>query len=255
MNAPETISLVLTEMAAMVAPGVKTIDIDAHAEKRLKELGAESVNKGYSQEMSLAPWPTVTCINVNNCIAHGHPNDYELVDGDIVSLDLGIRVNGQCADAALTVGVGQISNQRARLLYYAKQTVYEVIKYMRPGAKTQDLARIIETHALSRGYLVNRRFAGHRIGEQMHMKPNIYNTLETDLDQTHHGVLKAGEVYCVEPMLTNGRDNLGMTVDPNKWCYVTADGKDSAFFEHMVQITNGDPQILTTHFTYTKGAI
>jgi len=238
-------------MAAMAKPGVTTMAINDMAEKRIKELGATSINKGYKHETAKAPWPYATCINVNNCIAHGYPNDYQLTEGDIVSFDLGIRMDGQCADAALTVGVGEISNQRQRLLYYAKQTVYEAIRYMRSGAKTQDIAKVIETHALARGYLVNQRFAGHRIGKQMHMKPNIYNTL--DDQQPYHGVLKAGEVYCVEPMLTVGNDNLGLFIDPAGWCCVTADGKDSAFFEHMVEITDGDPKILTTHFTYTKG--
>lgn len=239
-------------MAAMATPGTKTLDVDAHAEKRIKELGAESVNKGYKHQTAKQPWPTATCININNTIAHGYPNEYLLQEGDIVSFDLGIRLDGQCADAALTVGVGKISNQRERLLYYAKQTVYEAIKYMVAGAQTEDLARIIETHALSRGFLVNRRFAGHRIGEQMHMKPNIYNSQE----KTHtYGTLKVGEVYCVEPMLTAGKDNFGMLIDPAGWCYVTTDGKDSAFFEHMVEITENGPKILTTHFTYERGNV
>lgn len=250
MKPYEAISIILKEMAAMAKPGVKTLDIDAMAEKRIAELGAESINKGYHHETAKQPWPFATCINVNNCIAHGYPNEYVLTEGDIVSFDLGIRIDGQCADAALTVGVGEISNQRQRLLYYAKQTVYEAISHMRAGVSTQDITKIIEYHALSRGYLVNRRFAGHRIGEQMHMKPNIYNTMEAG--QTFD-TLKVGEVYCVEPMLTVGKDNLGITPDPAQWCYVTADGKDSAFFEHMVEITEGEPKILTTHFTYTKG--
>jgi methionyl aminopeptidase len=115
---------------------------------------------------------------------------------------------------------------------------------MQPGAKTEDIADIIETYALAHGYLVNRRFGGHRIGEEMHMKPNIYNTKES----THtYGTLKVGEIYCIEPMITRGKDNIGITPDPDEWCYVTADGKDSAFFEHMVEITAKGPKILTTH--------
>jgi methionyl aminopeptidase len=250
MKVYEAISIILKEMAAKAKPGVTTMSINKFAEKRIKELGAISVNKGYKDPTTKAPWPTTTCIGVNNCICHGYPNEYKLQEGDIVSFDLGIKIDGQCADAALTVGVGEISNQRQRLLYYAKQTVYEVIKHMQPGANTQDLARIIEMHAISRGYLVNRRFAGHRIGEQMHMKPNIYNTEEP----THkYDILKVGEIYCVEPMLTNGKDNMGILIDPAQWCCVTMDGKDSAFFEHMVEVTENGPKILTTHFTYSKG--
>lgn len=250
MRAYEIISIILKEMAAMARPGVKTIDIDVMAEGRIKELGAKSADKGYRPKFAKTPWQWVSCINTNSIIAHGKPGDYGLQNGDIVSFDLGIKKGKECADAALTVGVGEISNARSRLLYYAKQTVYEVIKYMVPGADTKDLASIIEYHASSRGYLVNRRFAGHRIGEQMHMKPNIYNTQEP----SHiYAKLKVGEIYCVEPMITAGKDNLGMMIDPGGWTCVTMDGKDSAFFEHMVEVTENGPKILTTHFEYKQG--
>jgi methionyl aminopeptidase len=117
---------------------------------------------------------------------------------------------------------------------------------MQPGANTEDIANVIETFCLRHGYFVNRRFGGHRIGEEMHMKPNIYNTIE----QIHtYGTLKVGEIYCIEPMITRSRDNLGICTDPNLWCYKTADGKDSAFFEHMVEITSNGPRVLTTHIT------
>lgn len=250
MKAYEAISIILQEMAAMAQPGVKTIEINDMAERRIGELGATSYNKGYKHETARAPWEFATCINVNSIIAHGRPGDYALQEGDIVSFDLGIKKDGECADAALSVGVGEIDNRRRRLLYYAKQTVYEAIKYMTSGMKTEDLARIIEMHASSRGYLVNRRFAGHRIGAEMHMKPNIYNTQE---DTHNYGVLEIGQVYCIEPMLTPGKDNMGLFVDPDLWTCITGDGADSAFFEHMVEITENGPKILTTHFTYERG--
>lgn len=250
MKAYEIISVVLKDMAAMAKPGVKTIDIDKMAEARIKELGAKSYNKGYKAHFAKTPWEYVSCINVNSIIAHGRPGDYALIEGDIVSFDLGIKKGKECADAALTVGVGKVDNARERLMYYAKQTVYEAIAYMTPGMKTEDLARIIEIHAISRGYLVNRRFAGHRIGAEMHMKPNIYNTQEP----THqYSKLDVGEVYCIEPMLTRGKDNMGMFIDPDGWTCITMDGKDSAFFEHMVEITAKGPKILTTHFDYKRG--
>ena len=252
MKAHEVISEILKALAKMVKPGVKTWDIDLKAEKLLKKYGAKSGIKGYNHETAKAPWPNVTCINVNNTIAHGYPNDYILQEGDIISIDLSLYLNGECADAAISLPVGEVSNARKRLLYYAKQTLYEAIKYMVVGENTENIAKIIETHAISRGFLVNRRFAGHRIGKEMHMSPKIYNTPE----KVHkYDVLKAGEVYCIEPMLTNGRDNLGATPDENQWCYVTIDGKDSTFFEHMVEITEKGPKILTTHFTYKQGEL
>lgn len=251
MKPYEAISTILTELAAMVKPGIATIEFDTYAGKRIAELGAESVNKGYKHETARGEWPNYICVNVNNTIAHGYPNNYKLHEGDIVSFDLGIRIDGQCADAALTVGVGELSNARQRLLYYAKQTLYEGVRYMQPGADTRDIAKVIEAHAIARGYLVNRRFAGHRIGEQMHMKPNIYHTY--DEGQKWHGKLQVGEVYCIEPMLTSGKDNMGLIIDPDGWACVTMDGADSAFFEHMVLIEETGPRILTTHFIYKRG--
>lgn len=250
MKPHEIISLILKELAEMAKPGVTTEAIDKRAGELIKKYKAESYNKGYKHPTAKAPWKYFTCINVNTVIAHGIPSEYALQEGDIVSIDLGIKKAGKCADAALTVPVGQISNARQRLLYYAKQVVYNAIDFMKPGAKTEDIARVIEYHALRRGYLVNRRFAGHRIGEEMHMHPNIYNTQEPN---HQWGELKVGEIYCIEPMLTNGKDNLGFCVDPDGWTYITGDGKDSAFFEHMVEITENGPKILTDHFTYTRG--
>jgi methionyl aminopeptidase len=250
MKAYDIISIILKEMTRRAVPGVKTIDIDKHAEKMIKNLGARSVNKGYKPEFAQTPWEWVSCINVNNVIAHGKPSDYVLQDGDIVSFDLGIKKGWECADAALSVGVGNIDRRRQRLLYNAKKVVYEAIQWMQPGARTEDIAKIIEYKALENGYLVNRRFAGHRIGREMHMKPNIYNTQEPD----HvYAKLEVGQVYCVEPMITNGQDSLGLFIDSDQWTCVTADGKDSAFFEHMVLIEETGPKILTTHFKYEQG--
>jgi methionyl aminopeptidase len=252
MKAYQIISDILKTLAKQVKPGVKTMAINDKAEKLIAKYGATSMIKGYSHESAKEPWPYVTCININNTIAHGYPNDYILQEGDIVSIDLSIKYDGECADAALSVPVGEVSNARHRLLYYAKQTLYEAIKYMTVGQSTENIARIIESHAISRGYLVNRRFAGHRIGAELHMSPKIYNTTE----MSHkYGILEAGQVYCVEPMLTIGNDNFGVTPDINQWCYVTADGKDSAFFEHMVEITPSGPKILTTHINYQKGEL
>jgi methionyl aminopeptidase len=251
MKAYEAISIILKEMAAMAKPGVKTIDINNYAEKRIVELGCTSANKGYKPEWAKKPYEWATCINVNSIIAHGKPGDYELRNGDIASFDLGIIKDGECADAALSVGIGEISNARRRLLYYAKQTIYEVLHLFTPGRETTDIARAIEYQVLSRGFMVNRRFAGHRIGKEMHMKPNIYNTL--DDQQPHHGKLEAGQIYCIEPMITNGKDNLGLFIDSDGWVCVTADGKDSAFYEHMILVTENGPKILTDHFTYKRG--
>lgn len=246
----EAVSLILKEMTQMVAPGVRTLDIDIMAEKRIKEIGYHSYTKGYKPEWSKTPWEFVSCIGVNSVIAHGKPGEYILKEGDLVSFDLGICDDEHnCGDAALTVGVGEISNANQRLLYYTKQTLYEAISHIKAGLNTEDLAKIIEYHAMSRGYLVNRRFGGHAIGKEMHMSPKINNTVEDDIKWEE---LKAGQILCIEPMMTSGKDNLGGT-DPNGWTFWTHDGKPSVVFEHMVEVQENGAKILTDHFTYTPG--
>lgn len=244
------VSQVLKEMAAMVAPGVKTSQIDDFAAKRIEELGARSYNKGYKPQWAQAPYPAVACIGVNFVICHGIPSEYELKEGDIVTLDLGIIDDeGNCGDAALTVPVGEVENKRSRLMYYAKQTLYEVIKHVRDGVSTEDLAKVINYHAMSMGYLVNRRFGGHAIGKEMHMTPKIFNTPEP----VHfYEKLKAGQVICIEPMLTRGKDNMGVSLD-NGWTIVTHDKKETAMFEHMILVKEDGCEILTDHFTYERG--
>lgn len=245
-KAPEAVSKILLVMADMAKPGVMTIEINNTAESLLKLYNAKSYIKGYKPKWATVPFPTVSCISVNGVIAHGIPTDYKLVEGDIVSFDLGlIDYEGNCGDAALTVGVGKISNQASRLLYYAKKTLYYAISLLKKGVFTQDVARDIEHYVLARGFKVNRRFAGHRIDREMHLKPNIYNTTEDSHVYAH---LVAGQKFCVEPMLTNGRDDMGVVL-LDGWQTVTSDGKLSAVFEHMVQIETNGCNILTSHIT------
>jgi len=246
MKPHEAVSQVLIKMAEMAKIGVRTIDIDSMAEKMILDMGCKPFNKGYKHQSAKQAYPFTTCINIDNVIAHGKPSEYKLQNGDLVSLDVAlITPDGLCGDAALSLGCGEISNRKERLLKYAKKTLYEVIDHMKPGRSTEDLARICEYYTANMGYRVNLRMAGHAIGTEMHMKPNIYSGTA---DHCVWGELKVGDVFCVEPMLTPGKDNLGICVDPDGWTFVTVDGQPSAFFEHMVEITATGCKILTTHF-------
>lgn len=240
------ISEILKELAEMGKPGVNLLEIETKAAKLLKKYGVKSFNKDYKPDWAQSPYPAITCLNVNSIIAHGTPNDLVLEDGDILGIDLGIvDAEGYCGDAALTIPVGNVDNRKSRLLYYANKTIYEGIKYMQPGTDTRDIAEAIQKYARTRGYKVNRRFAGHKIGPgAMHQKPNIYNTVE---DEHKWGKLEVGDVYCIEPFLTPGGDDVGGVL-PNGWTYATQDAQPSAFFEHMVLITKDGPEILTDHF-------
>lgn len=238
-------SQILLELSQLAKPGVNLLQIEAEAAKLLKKYHVKSFNKDYKPDWAPTPYPAITCLNVNSIIAHGIPVDLELEDGDILSIDLSIvDQDGYCGDAAISLPVGTLDNRKSRLLYYANKTIYEIIKNMQPGTSTEDLARIAQRYAGARGYKLNRRFGGHRIGTEMHLKPNIFNTVE---DEHNYGKLKVGEVYCVEPFLTPGNDDLGGIL-PNGWTYATRDAQPSAYFEHMVLITKNGPEILTDHF-------
>lgn len=240
----EIVSLILEDLVRFTKPGIKTIEVDKRAEELIERYGAKSYNKGYLPRWAADPFPSVLCISVNSVIAHGIPSDYELKEGDLVNYDLGIiDSDGNCGDAAISVGVGEISTQNKRLLYYAYQTMMYGVSLLVPGANTETIARLINQYAALRGYKVNRSSAGHAIGKEMHEKPNIYNTNEAS---HNYAVLAADQVFCVEVPLTYGNDNMGF-VDSTGWVKRTKDGKPSAFFEVMVKVTKDGPVILTNH--------
>lgn len=247
----EIVSFILRDLAARVEPGIKTIDLNNHAADLIKKFGVKSAILGYYPKKVLKPYPAVTCICVNSEIAHGIPGEQVLGEGDIVSFDMGIIDSfGNAADAALTVPVGEITNVKKRLLYYAYNTTMIGAAECRVGANTETIARAISQYAIQRGYLVNRRFSGHTIGKEMHEKPAIYNTVEAKSPDFNpeYAVLKEAQIVCIEPMLTPGRDDKGVLDSSSSgWTFRTFDGAPSAFFEVMVKITKEGPKILTNH--------
>lgn len=240
----KTVTEILLELAEMVKPGTNMLDIERKARELVEKHNVKSYNYQYHPKWASIPYPAFTCINVDSVIAHGIPGDYELKEGEICGIDIGIvDQKGHCGDSGLTLPVGKIENKKSRLLYYAKQTLYEAIGMLEPGTNTEDIAKHIKKFANARGYTVNRIFAGHKIGKEMHEHPNIYNTPE----ETHtYGTVKVGEVYCIEPFLTPGKDDQGGLL-PNGWTWATRDAQPSAFFEHMVKVTKNGPVILTDH--------
>jgi methionyl aminopeptidase len=239
------VSQILTKLANEVKPGMTGLELDELAEALIASHGATSYNKGYKPDWAPAPFPAALCISPNGIVMHGAPSAYKFKEGDIITIDLGIKKNGLCGDAALTVPVGKVSNEDERLLYYSRQAIYEYIQQLREGVNTRELAGHIQQWALLRGFKVNRRAAGHTIGEEMHMKPTLYNTLEDD--NHDYQDLQSGTV-CVEVVLTKSRDNLGMYFDDG-WGVATMDRKNCAMFEHMVRINKDNTiDVLTNHF-------
>lgn len=246
-EAADILSNILKVLAATVAPDINLLYLDRMAKVMIKNAGAESANYGYKREWDKNGYPAYTCIGVNNTIAHGIPHNYKLKDGDIVSIDLGIKKNGFCADAALTVPVGKPSNKDERLIYYAKKTLYEAISMVKAGVDVVEIGKAVEKYAQFRGYVTSRRFNGHGIGSEMHIDPTIPSfdiTQVKDYPDVSY-ILKAGEIICLEPILTyNDREGV---VRQDGWTTKTIDFKKSAFFEHMVEVTETGCNILTTH--------
>lgn len=238
----EIVSDVLRLVSQEAKPGVTTLELNNIGERRVLELGGTCYNKGYKPKFAPTPFPFAMCIGVNNELAHGFPSDEKLVEGDLVSFDIGVKKDNLCGDGALTVGVGKITHRDERLLHYARKTLEEGIKLIRAGVKTKEIARAMEQYAGFRGYVINHNFCGHAIGQEMHEDPLIPHV---SLPGFGEDELKDGQMICLEPILTY-KDKLGKPKE-NGWTWETTDGKRSAIFEEQILITKTSYEILTTH--------
>jgi methionyl aminopeptidase len=202
-------------------------------ERRLGEVGAKSAFKGYRG------YPCCLCASVNDQIVHGIPSERRLKEGDILSLDLGLILDGYYGDAAVTVPVGQISGPLQKLLRVTEEALELAIDKARLGNRLGDISATVQTHAEKNHYSVVREFVGHGIGRDLHEEPQIPN-----FGLPGHGpVLKAGIVLAIEPMVNSGQPDVRVLDD--HWTAVTADGGYSAHFEHMVAVTRNGPDVLT----------
>lgn len=240
----QIVSKVLKEMMAMVKPGVTPKEIDEMAAALIVKLGGTSYNKGYHPAWASTAYPATTCISVNDVVCHGIPNGRVLVEGDLVNLDLGVRDSeGNCGDAGVSVGIGTLAGKDERLLKYTKKILYDGIRIVRAGVLTSDITQALYSASLKYGYPLNRNFGGHTIGTEMHMTPQIYNTFEP---RNQYMTLQEGQIICVEPIATNGKDTVGI-MDDDGWTIRTQDGKNCAQFEHMVLVKRNGYEILTDH--------
>ena len=232
-QAGRIVATILKALAKQVRPGMKTKELDAIAAKELERLGAKPSFKGYQG------FPANLCVSVNNEIVHGIPGERVLREGDIISLDLGAIFNGFQGDAAITVGVGEISLPARQLLETTEGALNAGIAAAYPKAKLGDISAAIQNHAESRGYSVVREYTGHGIGQEMHEEPQIPNF---GLPGTGP-VLKKGMTLAIEPMVNAG--DWHTRLSDNHWTVFTADGSLSAHFEHTIAITDGEPEVLT----------
>ena len=229
----ELVARVLAELKAMVAPGVTTAELDAHAERRLTEAGAEPAFKGYHG------YPATICASVNEQVVHGIPSKRALVHGDIVSLDMGARLGGFYGDSAVTVPVGSISDDASQLLAVTEASLYKGVAAVKPGARVSDIGAAVQEYVERHGYSVVREFVGHGIGTKLHEEPQIPNYGPAGRGPR----LAEGMVLAIEPMVNFGKPAVKVLSDG--WTAVTKDSSLSAHFEHTVVVTGTGYRILT----------
>ena len=224
---------VLGALKAMVLTGVTTLDLDAVAESLVRDGGAEPAFKGYRG------YPATLCTSVNEEVVHGIPSKRPLKAGDIVSLDVGVLLDGFYGDSALTVPVGEISVVAAKLLSVTEQSLERAISAVRVGARVSDLGYAVQHYVEANGYSVVREFVGHGIGTKLHEEPQIPN-----YGQPGQGPrLAEGMVLAIEPMVNVGSATVKILKDG--WTAVTSDGNLSAHFEHTVAVTAEGAEVLT----------
>jgi len=227
------------EVAKSVAPGIKTKDLDKIAEEFIKDNGA------YPSFLNYGGFPGSLCISVNEVVVHGIPGNYELKDGDIISIDCGVFLNEYHADSAYTYPVGEVSKEVLSLLKTTKESLYKGIEQTKVGNRLGDVSYAIQSYCEKKGYSVVRELVGHGIGKNLHEKPEVPN-----FGNRGRGIkIQDGLVIAIEPMINLGGRKVVQERD--NWTIRTKDRKPSAHYEHTVAVVNGEPEILTT-FKYIE---
>lgn len=227
------------ELAKNIKPGLKTNALEEIANVFIKDNGGEPSFKGFKG------FKYALCISVNEVVVHGFPSDYELKEGDVISIDCGVKLNGYHADSAYTYPVGQVSTEKQNLLKVTKESLYIGIEEAKLGARMGDIGFAIQNFVESNKYSVVRELVGHGLGKSLHEKPEVPNYGKRGKGQ----VLQKGLVIAIEPMVNMGTKNIVQERDG--WTIRTADRLPSAHFEHTVAIKNGVADILTT-FKYIE---
>jgi len=227
------VAQVLAELMRVVEPGVSTLDLDQLAERRLREAGALPAFKGYHG------YPATICASVNDQVVHGIPNTRPLKSGDIVSVDMGAKLDGYFGDSAVTVPVGTVSSEAQQLLTVTSASLDRALAAVKPGNRVQDIGAAVQQHVEAHGFSVVREFVGHGIGTALHEEPQIPN-----YGTPGRGArLAEGMTLAIEPMVNAGKPAVKVLSDG--WTAVTKDGSLSAHFEHTVVVTAEGCRILT----------
>jgi methionyl aminopeptidase len=242
------VSRTLGLIAREVKPGVTPLHLDKLAEEYIRDNGGVPAFKGYKAHPDGRGFPGTLCTSVNAAVVHGIPDKKALKEGDIITVDCGVEMNGFFGDHAYTFAVGKVSAEIQRLLDVTKECLYLGIEKMVSGNRVGDISFAIQQHAEKNGYGVVRDLVGHGLGRELHEDPQVPNYGK----RGDGPKLKEGMVFAIEPMINMGTKNIRYMNDG--WTIVTADGLPSAHFEHDVAIVDGKPDILST-FAYVEEAL
>ena len=228
------VSRTLAEVASLIRPGITTLYLDKIAEAFIRDNGAVPAFKGYGG------FPNTLCTSVNDEVVHGIPSDYVLKEGDILSVDCGVILNGWYGDSAYTFPVGEIRDELKRLLNYTRASLEEAVKVAVAGNRIGDISDAVQKKAESGGYSVVRELVGHGLGRKLHEQPEVPNWGRKGTGPK----MEEGLVICIEPMINAGKKDTVQMKDG--WTIKTADGSPSAHFEYAVAVDKGEADVLTT---------
>lgn len=231
---------VLNRLGEIAAPGMTTGELNAEAERLTADAGATCLFKGVPGPKG--PFPGAICCSINEQVVHGIPGGRAIEDGDLVSIDFGVRLNGYCGDAATTLVIGEVDRRRRELIDATKRMLDVAIEMAAPGERWSRIAKAMADGASEAGFGVVEEFVGHGIGTEMHEDPKVPNYVSPALKRQDI-VLREGLVLAVEPMVNMGSADVRVLDDG--WTVVTADGKPSAHFEHMLAVTSDGVDVLT----------
>lgn len=241
--AGRVVHTVLSKVTQLARPGATTAELSETAERIIEDAGGTALFKGVTNPQAKFPFPAVLCTSVNEELVHGIPSGRVLVDGDILSVDCGVRLAGYCGDSAKTIPIGRVSPGAGHLIDVTRRALEVAIEEIRPGRMWGEVAAAIQSVVEDEKLAVVRDFVGHGIGRQMHEEPKVPNYWPGDQRQLDFELVP-GMVLAVEPMVNVGT-HLVDYGDQKRWVVVTRDRKNAAHFEHTVAVTEGGADVLT----------
>lgn len=241
-NAGQIVARVLDQIGREATAGMTTMDLACISDRIIAEAGGKALFKGVPNPQADFDFPSSICASVNDEVVHGIPGDRELIDGDIISVDCGVKINSYCGDSAVTLMIGSVDPKIKELLKVTQEVLAIAINQAKPGVYWSEIARQMQDYAEDRGYGVVKDYVGHGIGRQLHEDPKLPNYVSRELLNSDL-LLRKGMVLAVEPMVNMGSEDTEVLDDG--WTVVTADRKPSAHFEHTIAITDNGAEILT----------